>query len=244
MMNVPIHCLGFALSPRFYDVRYLQTPAPGGLTRRPPNLDKEVVEGIMKAFHKIAENEKEEKTLREQFVTFHMKKGMYGMLAAQVDATTMDPIDWWSTYGSETPELQEVAVRILSQPVSSSSAERNWSTYSYILNVKRNRLNSTRAEKLVCIHSNIRLQSRFCDNYKDGAYKKWDIDPEDTGLDYSSMQLEEMRWAILDGDYEDMQKTHEDVQGAKAKVSKVKTRQGKGKQKALNKFMSFFVVFY
>ena len=78
-----------------------------------------------------------------------MKKGIYARRATQIDAVTMNPIDWWSTYGAETPELAEVAKKVLSQPISSSSAERNWSTYSYIQSVKRNRLNSKRADKLV-----------------------------------------------------------------------------------------------
>ncbi|XP_038709524.1 uncharacterized protein LOC120004292 [Tripterygium wilfordii] len=201
-MNIPMHCLGFALTPRFYDPRYLETPAPGGIARRAPNVDKEVVMGVMEAFEKIAENAAENKLLREQFATFHMRKGIYAMAAAQLDAVTMDAIDWWSTYGSETPELAEVAKKVLSQPISSSSAERNWSTYSYIHNVKRNRLNGTRADKLVFIHSNIRLQSRFSDNYKEGPYKKWDVDPDNTCLEESSVRLEEMKWASLDKVYD------------------------------------------
>ena len=36
-MNVPMHCLGFTLSPRFYDSAYV---ALGGTTRKRPNEDK------------------------------------------------------------------------------------------------------------------------------------------------------------------------------------------------------------
>ncbi|MCI06904.1 hypothetical protein A2U01_0027966, partial [Trifolium medium] len=96
-MNYTIHCLGFALTPRFYDTNYLATPAPGGIARKAPNQDKEVVTAVMEAFEKISENSEEQKLLRDQFT----------MVAAQLDAVTMDAIDWWSTYGSETPELAE-----------------------------------------------------------------------------------------------------------------------------------------
>ncbi|KAJ9545144.1 hypothetical protein OSB04_024851 [Centaurea solstitialis] len=112
----------------------------------------------------------------------------------------MEPSDWWSTYGSETPEVAEVAKKVLSQPISSSSAERNWSTYPYIHRVKRNRLNCTRADKLVFIHSNIRLQSRFLEGYKLSPHKKWDIDPENTHLEGSSTRLEDMQSEGLDED--------------------------------------------
>ncbi|KAI3816967.1 hypothetical protein L1987_10752 [Smallanthus sonchifolius] len=197
-MTIPLHCLGFALNPKFYDKYYLEKLAPGGIERRAPNLDKEVVIGVMEAFKRIAENEEEQKILREQFATFHMKKGIYSRSATQADAVTMDVIDWWATYGAETPELAEVAKKILSQPISSSSAERNWSTYSYIHNVKRNRLNVKRADKLVFIHSNIRLQSRFSDSYKSGPHKKWDMNPENAYIEGSSARLEEMVWEDLE----------------------------------------------
>nr|KAJ0193654.1 hypothetical protein LSAT_V11C800398380 [Lactuca sativa] len=59
-MNIPLHCLGFALSPRFYDTRYLEKLAPGEIRRKAPNLDKEVIQGVMQAFNCIAENRDEE----------------------------------------------------------------------------------------------------------------------------------------------------------------------------------------
>ena len=141
---------------------------------------------------RIAESGEEEHLRREQFATFHMKKALYALAA-----THMDAIDWWSSYGSETPELAVIAKKILSKPIISFSAERNWSTYSYIHNVKRNRLNSKRAE-LVFIHSNIRLQSRFSESYASGAHKKWDVNPESTNLEESSPRLEEMKWVNLE----------------------------------------------
>ncbi|XP_052208031.1 uncharacterized protein LOC127811851 [Diospyros lotus] len=240
-MNIPMHCLGFALSPKYYDLHYLDRPAPGGDPRRPPNLDREVISGVMEAFSRIAESEEEHKLLREQFAIFHMKKGLYAMAAAQMDAVTMDGIDWWSTYGSETPDLAEVAKKVLSQPVSSSSAERNWSTYSYIHSVKRNRLNCTRADKLVFIHSNIRLQSRFLENYKEGPFRKWDIDPDDSCIEDSTLRLEDLRWRNLDEDFGDVPNRDEDMKEGSTSTSasfvtkprrpsKTSTAKGKGRK--------------
>lgn len=34
--NVPLHCLAYALTPKYYDEEYLQLPAPGGRKRCPP----------------------------------------------------------------------------------------------------------------------------------------------------------------------------------------------------------------
>lgn len=202
-MNVPLHCLAFALCPRFYDQEYLKKPAPGGMPRVAPNKDKEVMTGVLEAFQRISEDEAERKLLSEQFTAFHMKKGMFALPGVQADADNMDAIDWWGTYGSETPELAVVAEKVLSQPISSSSAERNWSTYSYIHSVKRNRLNSKTADKLVYIHSNIRLISRFSKNYKDGPHSKWDADPENCTLEESVLKLEGLRWKNLENDTTD-----------------------------------------
>ena len=90
-----------------------------------------------------------------------------------------DPIGWWTWHGKDAPELRLLAVRLLSQVASSFAAERNWSTYSFIHSLKRNRLTSRRAEKLVAVHSALRLQDRQTPEYRQTPALQWDIDPED-----------------------------------------------------------------
>ncbi|KAK8712895.1 hypothetical protein V6N13_148123 [Hibiscus sabdariffa] len=110
----------------FYDSKYLNVEAPGGIARCAPNQDREVVVGVLKAFDRIGEdeNENEKVELRKHLAKFQNKQRMFGTAHARIDAITMSPIFWWSTYGSETPELAKFAIRVLSQPISSSSAER------------------------------------------------------------------------------------------------------------------------
>ncbi|KAM0851063.1 hypothetical protein ACQ4PT_052675 [Festuca glaucescens] len=202
-MNWTFHCLAFALCPKYYDPQYLATNAPGGIARKAPNQDKEVMVAVLEAFEKISEDTDEQNLLRSQLNTFVMKKGLFALPQVQLDAVTMNPIDWWFNYGAETPELAEVAKKVLSQPISSSSAERNWSTYSFIHSVKRNRLNAKTADKLVYIHANIRLISRFCESYKTGPHCRWDMDPDNSSLEESSLKLEELRWKYLEGNFVD-----------------------------------------
>lgn len=136
------------------------TPAPRGFTRKAPNLDKEVMQGCMDAFEKIGENATKKQRLHDQFVDFQMKKGMFS------DAVVIEAIEWWSLYGSETPELAKVAKKVLSQP------EKAWSTYGLIHSLKRNRLLSSRAGKLVFIHCNLHLISHLTKSYISGPYRK------------------------------------------------------------------------
>ena len=91
----------------------------------------------MAAFEKINEDTNERKLLCEQLSRFQSKEGLFGTPAARTDAVAMSTISWLSTYGSQTPELAKIALKVLSQPISSSSAERVWSTYSYIHNAKK-----------------------------------------------------------------------------------------------------------
>ena len=51
--------------------------------------------------------------------------------------------------------------------------------------MKRNRLASSKAENLVYVHSNLRLLTHKNDEYKEGAAKLWDVEPERTDLDFS-----------------------------------------------------------
>jgi len=44
------------------------------------------------------------------------------------------------SFGAHVPDLQRVAVRVLSQVSSASACERNWSTFEFIHTKKRNRL--------------------------------------------------------------------------------------------------------
>ena len=88
--------------------------------------------------------------------------------------------------------------KVLSQVVNTSSIERCWSTYSFIHNVRRNRLNENQAESLVYVHYNLRLLSHYCDQaYEDLSYKVWDNNPEDDNLEDNTIHLEELEAEIL-----------------------------------------------
>ena len=92
---------------------------------------------------------------------------------------------------------------MLSQVVNSSSAERCWSTYSFIHSVKRNRLNENRAESLVDAYYNLRLLSHYCDQSKtDRSHVTWDYNPEERNLEDGALALERLEPELL-GDEND-----------------------------------------
>jgi hypothetical protein len=113
-MDLPLHFLAYALCPKFYHQQYINTLAPGGTIRQAPNIDKEVMTNVLEAFSKIVDSPREQQVLREQFNAFIIKKGMFALPPVQLDAFTMDTIEWWVSYGSKTLDLAEVAKKIIS----------------------------------------------------------------------------------------------------------------------------------
>lgn len=55
-------------------------------------------------------------------------------------------------------ELQKYAIWIVSQFVSSSGCERNWSTFALVHTKVRNRLGYEKLHKLVYVHYNLKLR--------------------------------------------------------------------------------------
>ncbi|XP_072069452.1 uncharacterized protein [Arachis hypogaea] len=63
----------------------------------------------------------------------------FGRQYALRERSTVMPDQWWKSYGTGAPNLQKLAVRVLSQTCSSSGCERNWSIFEHIHTKKRNR---------------------------------------------------------------------------------------------------------
>ncbi|PKU67558.1 hypothetical protein MA16_Dca024885 [Dendrobium catenatum] len=64
-------------------------------------------------------------------------------------------------FGSSAPNLQKVAIRILSQTSSSSGCERNWSVFEQIHSKRRNHLEHQRLNDLVYVRYNLNLKDRY-----------------------------------------------------------------------------------
>jgi len=74
--------------------------------------------------------------------------------------------DWWFQFGGEVPTLQKYALRIVSQCVSSSGCERNWSTFALVHTKIRNKLGYDKLHKLVYVHYNLKERIREDSGYQ------------------------------------------------------------------------------
>ncbi|KAG0451262.1 hypothetical protein HPP92_026521 [Vanilla planifolia] len=198
--SVPLQCLAYALTPKYYDEDFIQVPAPGGRKRCPPDQDDDIFEGAMAAICKLHLNDEQADTVRVQFMSFVEKKGKFSSQTAKRDSRNpkINVLQWWKFHGGETRELRDMAFRVLAQSISATSIERPCSSYAFFHNTKRNHLSQSQADDLLFIHSNLRLLSRFNPSYKHGLHRKWDVNQEHVFIDESSLQWEETHVLNLD----------------------------------------------
>jgi hypothetical protein len=144
-LHVPLHSAAYALHPRYQDDS-LQN-----------NVD--VWPEMLDVCHKMLGPEAGALAV-EQYNLYQEGQGAYGTAMAKCSAQRMDPAAWWKSYGASTPQLQCLAMKVLSQPGSAASSEQSWSEYDFVHSKKRNRLKTAVASHLVYVHSNLRLLGR------------------------------------------------------------------------------------
>ncbi|CAI6006356.1 unnamed protein product [Closterium sp. NIES-65] len=97
--------------------------------------------------------------LQEELTAYLTLQGSCGLPTALEDraaekAGKMTAVQWWNWHGTDAPHLATCAIRNLSQPVSASPCERNWSMWDAVHTARRNRLGSEKCRDLVYVVHN------------------------------------------------------------------------------------------
>ncbi|KAF7844518.1 DUF659 domain-containing protein/Dimer_Tnp_hAT domain-containing protein [Senna tora] len=127
----PLHCLAHSLNPRYHCLEWLQ----GAPNRVPLHKDEEICIERNKCLRRYFSDSKERLMATKEFFRFSRAEDVFGQFECLQNRWDLEPKEWWIMYGSSAPLLQNLALKLLSQPSSSSCCERNWSTYSFILNL-------------------------------------------------------------------------------------------------------------
>ncbi|GAV74083.1 LOW QUALITY PROTEIN: Dimer_Tnp_hAT domain-containing protein, partial [Cephalotus follicularis] len=183
--NTPLHCLAHTLNPNYYSEQWLiEDP-----TQVPPRKDNEINQEKM--HEEILPSLGKSNKVNLKYADFVSKIGAFRDFDSIENRYAMDPKAWWLLHGSCAPMLQTIALRLLSQPSSSSCARRNWSTDSFVHSMRRNKIAPKPAEDLVFIHSNLRLLSRKSPQYAQGETRMWNIggDTFDTFEDVGVLEI-------------------------------------------------------
>ena len=129
----------------------------------------------MKCFQRLFPNSDDFDKVYDEYAQFSLMTGPFESPTSLTKRYSLDPRNWWANFRAKTPFLQSLAFKLLGQPTSSSCCDRNWSTYSFIHSLRRNKLNPSRSEDLVYIHNNLHLLSRNSNQYENEKTKMWDV---------------------------------------------------------------------
>ncbi|XP_058756074.1 uncharacterized protein LOC131629298 [Vicia villosa] len=148
-MHFNLHSAGYFLNPQFqYRIEH-------GIV-----VHKETFNGTKNVIMKLERNTDDQIKALNQLTLFREKSETFGTPIAQKSWSKMDATQWWEYHGSCTPELQRLAMKVVSQTTSATNCERNWSTFSYIHTKTRNVLKYKKLHKLVVTHYNMKLRMK------------------------------------------------------------------------------------
>ncbi|KAK6936736.1 HAT, C-terminal dimerization domain [Dillenia turbinata] len=116
-----------------------------------------VKEDFLKVLDKLLPTPEVRRDITNQIYLFTRASGLFGCNLAREARDAVSPGLWWEQYGDSAPDLQQVAIRILSQVCSGSSFERHWSTFQQIHSEKRNKIEKETLNDLVYINYNLKL---------------------------------------------------------------------------------------
>ncbi|KAL5706899.1 hypothetical protein ACHQM5_025007 [Ranunculus cassubicifolius] len=103
----------------------------------------------------------------DELAIYHSKHSKLFTPIAVDALSTTHPRLWWAIYGGATPIIRQIAMRLLSQPCSSSACERNWSAFEAAHTKKRSRLEPTRLSDLVYVRMNLHMQKTAAKKMED-----------------------------------------------------------------------------
>ncbi|KAG5066687.1 hypothetical protein JHK86_010418 [Glycine max] len=143
-LHRPLHAAAHFLNPEFfYDNTDLE-------------FDFEVTNGLFECIKKLIPQFDAQQKILTELHLYKIGVDHFGSDFAMAQRKTHSPTYWWRMFGSQTPNLQKLAIKILSLNCSASGCERNWN-YSK----KRNRLEHKRLHDLVFVKYNQQLKQRY-----------------------------------------------------------------------------------
>lgn len=139
----PMHAAAYVLDPEFQGCGQ--------------EADDEVMDGWETVLSRQVRDADKRRLVKDQLGFYRSKLGRFGSADAQRDRFKIGAALWWEDYGARTPQLQSLAVRILSQGASSSPIEQLWSVFGHVASKKRNKFGTKQVNDLIFVSANLRL---------------------------------------------------------------------------------------
>ncbi|KAJ0448765.1 putative HAT dimerization domain, ribonuclease H-like superfamily [Helianthus annuus] len=177
-LHHPLHAAGYYFNPEFYCYR--------------PEIEKdqEVTDGMIKCVQRLVPSKDKQDLIMKEMMKWVNQEGRFALDIAKRAHCTIAPAQWWNLFGKEVPDIQQLAMKVLSLTCSSSGCERNWSTFEQIHSKKRNRLEHKKLQDLVFVKYNKTLKNR---HDKEVVYDPISLDNIDDCNEWLTGRMEEER---------------------------------------------------
>ncbi|GMG98480.1 hypothetical protein Nepgr_000320 [Nepenthes gracilis] len=145
----PLHAAGYILNPRYFG--------------RGQSKKKTLMRGWKATVERYESDSATRLLLREQLSAYWRLQGSLGEADAMECRDKMDPVAWWENFGFETPNLQTLAIKILSQVSCVEVCRESWQCDNLPCReaIKRSAVERGEdIEDLVFVRNNLRLQSQ------------------------------------------------------------------------------------
>ncbi|XP_068503602.1 uncharacterized protein [Phaseolus vulgaris] len=91
--------------------------------------DLEVTNGLYACIKRLVPSKDVQQKILTELPLYKSGSGLFGDDFAKESRKTTAPAQWWKNYGHAAPNLQKLAIKILSLTCSSSGCERKWSVF-------------------------------------------------------------------------------------------------------------------
>lgn len=122
--------------------------------------NKVIQKGLLDCIETLVPDVNTQVTITSSINAYSEAIGDFGRPVALHGRETLAPATWWSLYAADYPDLQRLAVRIVSQTCSVSSCKKSWAMFRSITSKQRNQLESQKLNDLMFVHYNLQLQER------------------------------------------------------------------------------------
>ncbi|KAI3901597.1 hypothetical protein MKW92_035339 [Papaver armeniacum] len=177
-LHSSIHSAGYFLNPGLYyfDDFY---------------VDAEVAAGLFCCIVRMAGDKREQDLITSQVNEYRRASGAFGNADAVDQRMKLAPAKWWSLYGGQCPELQRLAIRILSQTCTGALRYGLKRSLTEELHMKgRNRVEQKRLNELTFVYHNLRLQNLSASNMDNTDVFLEPMDPMDEWVGGGSIEEE------------------------------------------------------
>ncbi|CAL9112584.1 unnamed protein product, partial [Musa acuminata var. zebrina] len=148
-LHHPLHAAGHFLNPEFF---YKDSSI---------KFNVEVVSGLYQCIARLVPDIEIQDKIINELSLYKKAEGLFGNPMAIRSRTTLSPAEWWNLFGNSTPNLQQLAIKILSLTCSTMGCERDLSIFENIHAQRRNRLEHQRLHDLIYIKYNQALKARY-----------------------------------------------------------------------------------